>query len=56
MLENLIIKRGGLEGDNKSEYRDYLNQQEFEVFFNKSALFNSPRTNRFVSELQKEDH
>ncbi|KGF96968.1 hypothetical protein EU96_1608 [Prochlorococcus marinus str. MIT 9302] len=33
MLENLIIKRGGLEGNNKSEYGDYLNQQEFEVFF-----------------------
>ncbi|MBO6960162.1 MAG: ARC6/PARC6 family protein [Prochlorococcus marinus CUG1438] len=33
MLENLIIKRGGLEGSNKSEYGNYLNQQEFEVFF-----------------------
>ena len=33
MLENLIIKRGGLEGNNKSEYVDYLNQQEFEAFF-----------------------
>ena len=33
MLENLIIKRGGLEGNNKSEYKDYLNQNEFEVFF-----------------------
>jgi len=33
MLENLIIKRGGLEGNNKSEYGDYLNQQEFETFF-----------------------
>ena len=33
MLENLIIKRGGLEGNNKSEYRDYLNQREFEAFF-----------------------
>jgi len=33
MLENLIIKRGGLEGNNKSEYGDYLNQREFEVFF-----------------------
>jgi len=33
MLENLIIKRGGLEGNNKSEYRNYLNQQEFEAFF-----------------------
>jgi len=33
MLENLIIKRGGLEGNNKTEYGDYLNQQEFESFF-----------------------
>ncbi|KGF93137.1 hypothetical protein EU93_0313 [Prochlorococcus marinus str. MIT 9116] len=33
LLENLIIKRGGLEGNNKSEYGDYLNQQEFEAFF-----------------------
>jgi len=33
MLENLIIKRGGLEGKNKSEYKKYLNQQEFEAFF-----------------------
>ena len=33
MLENLIIKRGGLEGNNKSEYKNYLNQQEFEAFF-----------------------
>ncbi len=33
MLENLIIKRGGLEGNNKAEYGDYLNQQEFEAFF-----------------------
>ena len=33
MLENLITKRGGLEGNNKSEYENYLNQQEFERFF-----------------------
>ena len=33
MLENLIIKRGGLEGNNKTEYGDYLNQREFEAFF-----------------------
>ena len=33
MLENLIIKRGGLEGNNKSEYENYLNQKEFEAFF-----------------------
>ena len=33
MLENLIIKRGGLEGSNKSEYGNYLNQKEFEAFF-----------------------
>ena len=39
MLENLIIKRGGLEGKNKSEYNDYLNQQEFEVFFHQIKPF-----------------
>ena len=39
MLENLIIKRGGLEGNNKSEYGDYLNQQEFEVFFQQIKPF-----------------
>jgi len=33
MLENLINKRGGLEGNNKSEYGNYLNQHEFEAFF-----------------------
>ncbi len=33
MLENLLIKRGGLEGNNKSEYGNYLNQKEFEAFF-----------------------
>ena len=33
MLESLIIKRGGLEGNNRSEHRNYLNQQEFEAFF-----------------------
>ena len=33
MLENLITKRGGLEGNNKSEFGNYLNQQEFEAFF-----------------------
>ena len=33
MLENLITKRGGLEGSNTSEYGNYLNQQEFERFF-----------------------
>jgi len=33
MLKNLVIKRGGLEGKNKSEYGKYLNQQEFEAFF-----------------------
>ncbi len=33
MLENLIVKRGGLEGNNKSEYGNYLNQKEFEAFF-----------------------
>ncbi len=39
MLENLIIKRGGLEGKNKSEYNDYLNQQEFEAFFQQIKPF-----------------
>jgi hypothetical protein len=39
MLENLIIKRGGLEGNNKSEYKDYLNQQEFEAFFKQIKPF-----------------
>jgi len=39
MLENLIIKRGGLEGNNKSEYKDYLNQQEFETFFQQIKPF-----------------
>jgi len=39
MLENLIIKRGGLEGINKSEYVDYLNQQEFEAFFQQIKPF-----------------
>ncbi|MDC3168766.1 ARC6/PARC6 family protein [Prochlorococcus sp. AH-716-E17] len=39
MLENLIIKRGGLEGKNKSEYNDYLNQQEFESFFQQIKPF-----------------
>ncbi len=39
MFENLIIKRGGLEGNNKSEYGDYLNQQEFEAFFQQIKPF-----------------
>ena len=39
MLENLIIKRGGLEGKNKSEYSNYLNQQEFETFFQQIKPF-----------------
>jgi len=39
MLENLIIKRGGLEGKNKSEYTNYLNQQEFESFFQQIKPF-----------------
>ncbi len=38
MLESFIIKRGGLEG-NKSEYGDYLNQQEFEAFFQQIRPF-----------------
>ncbi len=39
MLESLIIRRGGLEGNNKSEYKDYLNQQEFEAFFQQIKPF-----------------
>ena len=39
MLKNLIIKRGGLEGNNKSEYANYLNQQEFEAFFQQIKPF-----------------
>ena len=39
MLENLIIKRGGLEGKNKSEYKNYLNQEEFETFFQQIKPF-----------------
>ena len=53
-LENLIFKRGGLEGNNKSEYGTYLNQQEFEAFFSADkTIFDSARTNRFISELKK---
>ena len=39
MLENFIIKRGGLEGKNKSEYDTYLTQEEFEVFFQQIREF-----------------
>jgi len=39
LLENLIIKRGGLEGKNKSEYINFLNQDEFEVFFEQIKSF-----------------
>ncbi len=39
MLENLITRRGGLEGKNKSEYSNYLNQQEFETFFQQIKPF-----------------
>ncbi len=39
LLENLVIKRGGLEGNNKSEYKDYLNQKEFEAFFQQIKPF-----------------
>ena len=54
MLENLIIKRGGLEGNNKSEYGDYLNQQEFEAFFQqiKPYLTVQEQIDLFI-ELQK---
>ena len=33
LLENFIIKRGGLEGKNKSEYDNCFNQSDFEAFF-----------------------
>ena len=39
MLENLIIKRGGLEGKNKSEYDKFMNQDDFEVFFQQIKNF-----------------
>ena len=39
LLENLIIKRGGLEGKNKSEYINFLNQNEFEIFFEQIKPF-----------------
>ena len=39
LLQNLIIKRGGLEGKNKSEYINFLNQNEFEVFFEQIKPF-----------------
>ncbi len=54
MLENLIIKRGGLEGSNKYEYGDYLNQKEFEAFFQqiKSYLTVQEQIDLFL-ELQK---
>ena len=54
LLENLIIKRGGLEGKNKSEYINYLNQNEFEAFFQqiKSYLTVQEQVDLFL-ELQK---
>ena len=54
MLENLIIKRGGLEGKSKSESSDNLNQKEFEVFFQqiKPFLTVQEQIDLFV-ELQK---
>ena len=39
LLQNLIIKRGGLEGRNKSEYINFLNQNDFEVFFEQIKPF-----------------
>ena len=39
MLENLITKRGGLEGKNKSEYDKFFNQNEFEIFFQQIKPF-----------------
>ncbi len=54
MLENLITKRGGLEGNNKSEYGNYLNQDEFEAFFQqiKPYLTVQEQIDLFI-ELQK---
>ena len=54
MFENLIIKRGGLEGNNKSEYRNYLNQQEFEAFFQQIRPYLTVEEQiALFSELQK---
>ncbi len=54
MLETLIIKRGGLEGNNKSEYKNYLNQQEFEAFFQQIKPFLTVQEQiDFFLELQK---
>ena len=39
MLEGLIIKRGGLEGKSKSEYDKFMNQEDFEVFFQQIKQF-----------------
>ena len=39
MLENLIIKRGGLEGKTKPESKNHLSQEEFEVFFQQIKPF-----------------
>ena len=39
MLENFIIKRGGLEGKSKSDFDKYLTQREFEVFFQQIREF-----------------
>ena len=39
MLENFIIKRGGLEGKNKFDNSDSLNQKEFEAFFQQIRPF-----------------
>ena len=39
MLEALIIKRGGLEGKSKSEYDKFMNQEDFEVFFQQIKQF-----------------
>ena len=54
MLENLIVKRGGLEGKNTSEYDKFLNQNEFEVFFQqiRSFLTAQEQVDLFIS-LQK---
>ena len=49
MLENLIIKRGGLEGKNKSEMEIILIRENLKLFSTNKAILDSSRTDRFVS-------
>ena len=39
MLENMIVKRGGLEGKNKSEFDKFFSQNDFEIFFQQIKPF-----------------